>query len=40
MAKEIDDVRAKIKAKTRELLALEPNLSDLDPPTVKLLLSE
>ena len=40
LVKEIDNVRAKIKEKTRELLALEPNLTDLDPPTVKLLLSE
>ena len=40
LVKLIDETRAKIKNKTRELLTLQPNLSDMDPYTVKLLLAE
>ena len=40
LMKLIDDTRNSIKEKTAELLTLQPNLSDLDPYTVKLLLAE
>ena len=40
LIKLIDETRNQIKAKTRELLTLQPNLSDMDPYTVKLLLAE
>ena len=40
LTKLIDETRAKIKAKTRELLFLEPNLTDMDPYAVDLLLAE
>lgn len=36
----IDKCRAEIKQTTRDLLGLQPNLSDMDPVTVKLLLEE
>lgn len=36
----IDKTRAQIKAKTRELLVLQPSLTDMDPYTVQLLLKE
>ena len=36
----INDTRAQIKQKTSELLKLSPNISDMDPYTVKLLLAE
>ena len=34
LIKLIDETRAKIKEKTRELLKLSPNISDMDPYTV------
>ena len=34
LMKLIDETRAKIKEKTRELLKLSPNISDMDPYTV------
>ena len=40
LAKLIEETRNKIKDKTRELLALQPNLTDMDPFTVELLLRE
>jgi len=36
----IDKCRSEIKQTTRDLLGLQPNLSDMDPYTVKLLLAE
>ena len=36
----IDKTRTEIKTKTRQLLELQPNLTDMDPYTVKLLLKE
>ena len=40
LIKLIDTTRDEIKAKTRELLTLQPNLTDMDPYTVELLLRE
>ena len=40
LIKLIDDVRSKIKENTRKLIELNPKLTNLDPFTVKLLLSE
>ena len=40
LGKMIDKAREEIKQTTRELLTLQPNLSDMDPHTVKLLLTE
>ena len=40
LTKLIDEARSGIKEKTRQLLALQPNLTDMDPFTVQLLLSE
>ena len=40
LIKLIDEVRSKIKENTRKLIELNPKLTNLDPYTVKLLLSE
>lgn len=40
LMKLIDSTRAEIKSTARELLALQPNLTDMDPVTAKLLLAE
>ena len=40
LTKLIEETRSNIKQKTRELLTLQPNLSDMDPFTVELLLRE
>lgn len=40
MVKEIEQNRSDIKSKTRAMLELQPNLSDMDPYTVQLLLTE
>ena len=40
LAKLIEEARGKIKDKTRQLLELQPNLTDMDPFTVELLLRE
>ena len=40
MIKLIDTTRAEIKQTARDLLALQPNLTDMDPVTAKLLLAE
>ena len=40
LTKLIDDARNEIKQTSRDLLALQPNLTDMDPFTVKLLLEE
>jgi hypothetical protein len=40
LTKLIDDAREEIKQTSRDLLALQPNLTDMDPFTVKLLLEE
>ena len=40
IAKEIEENRKETKNKTRQMLALQPNLTDMDPYSVKLLLEE
>ena len=40
LTKLIDSTRLKIKRVCKEMLTLQPNLTDMDPPTVKLLLAE
>ena len=40
LIKLIDEVRASMKDKTRQLLALQPNLTEMDPFSVELLLRE
>ena len=40
LTKLIDETRAQIKTVARQLLCLEPNLSDLEPATAQMLLAE
>ena len=40
LAKEIEQNRKAVKDKTREMIKLQPNLTDMDPYCVKLLLTE